>query len=80
MNGADVVRGLHDALSTGDVPGVLARLHADLVVDEPPDLPYGGEHHGRGAFVHSALGAMMGYARIDITEAAVHARAASPSN
>jgi uncharacterized protein len=47
MSAVEVLRGLDEALSVREVPGVLARLHAQVVVNEPPDLPYGGEHHGR---------------------------------
>jgi uncharacterized protein len=71
MSAADVVQGLYEALSKGDVPGVLARLDPDVIVDEPPALPYGGVHRGREVFVHSILGAMMGYANVEITEFAV---------
>jgi len=68
---ADVVRGLYDALSKGDVPGVLARLDPDVIVDEPDQLPYGGVHRGREVFVQSILGTMMGYANVAITDAEV---------
>jgi len=68
---ADVVRGLYAALSKGDVPGMLAKLAPDLIVDEPNRLPYGGVHQGREVFVQSILGAMTGYADVAITEAEV---------
>jgi ketosteroid isomerase-like protein len=68
---ADVVRGLYAALSKGDVPGVLARLAPDVIVDEPNQLPYGGVHQGREVFVQSVLGAMMGYADVAINDAEV---------
>ncbi|MGW3633020.1 nuclear transport factor 2 family protein [Streptomyces sp. NPDC005122] len=68
---ADVVRGLYDALSKGDVPGVLARLAPGVIVDEPDQLPYGGVHQGREAFVRSVLGAMTGHADVAITAAEV---------
>ncbi|MET9878232.1 nuclear transport factor 2 family protein [Actinacidiphila glaucinigra] len=68
---ADVVRGLYASLSEGDVPGVLARLAPEVIVDEPGQLPYGGVHQGREAFVRSVLGAMMGYAVVDISAAEV---------
>lgn len=35
---ADVVRGLYDALAKGDVPGLLARLAPEVIVDEPGQL------------------------------------------
>ncbi|MEU0034189.1 nuclear transport factor 2 family protein [Streptomyces sp. NPDC006333] len=68
---ADVVRGLYDALSKGDMPGVLARLDPEVIVDEPGQLPYGGVHRGREAFAQSVLGAMAAYADIAITAAEV---------
>ncbi|WP_329458987.1 nuclear transport factor 2 family protein [Streptomyces sp. NBC_01497] len=68
---AEIVRGLYAALSTGDVPGVLARLAPDVIVDEPRLLPYGGVHRGREAFVQSVLGAMTGHADVAITGAEV---------
>jgi ketosteroid isomerase-like protein len=68
---ADVVRGLYDALSKGDVPGVLAKLAPEVIVDEPDQLPYGGVHQGREAFAQSVLGAMMGYANVAMTDAEV---------
>lgn len=68
---SDVVRGLYDALSKGDVPGVLAKLTPEVIVDEPNQLPYGGMHQGRDMFVESVLGAMMGYADVVITDTQV---------
>ncbi|MFH8220544.1 nuclear transport factor 2 family protein [Streptomyces sp. NPDC018057] len=68
---AEVVRGLYDALIRGDVPGVLAKLDPEVIVDEPTQLPYGGVHRGREVFVQSILGAMTGYANVAITDAEV---------
>ena len=68
---AEIVRALYEALGKGDVPGVLARLDPDVIVDEPNQLPYGGVHRGREVFVQSILGAMMGYAEVAITAAEV---------
>lgn len=68
---ADVVRGLYAALSRGDVPGVLARLDPEVIVDEPSRLPYGGVHRGREVFARSVLGAMTGHADIAVTGAEV---------
>ncbi|GAA5161191.1 MULTISPECIES: nuclear transport factor 2 family protein [Amycolatopsis] len=68
---AQVVRELYDALSKGDVPGVLAKLAPEVIVDEPAQLPYGGVHRGSEVFVQSILGAMMGYANVVITSAEV---------
>lgn len=68
---AAVVRDLYAALTRGDVPGVLARLDPQVVVDEPNSLPYGGVHQGRDVFVQSILGAMMNYAEVAISDADV---------
>jgi ketosteroid isomerase-like protein len=68
---AAVVRDLYDALTRGDVPGVLARLDPQVVVDEPNSLPYGGVHQGRDVFAQSVLGVMAGHAEIAITVADV---------
>jgi ketosteroid isomerase-like protein len=68
---AQVVRGLYEALRTGDVTGVLARLAPEVVVDEPNELPYGGVHRGREAFAQSVLGAMTGHADMAVTDAQV---------
>lgn len=68
---ADVVRGLYAALAGGDIPGLLARLDPDVIVDEPAQLPYGGVHRGREVFVRSVLGAMTGHADVAITDAQV---------
>ena len=71
MSAGDVVRALYDSLAKGNVPGVIARLDPDVIVDEPPELPYGGVHRGRDVFVQSILGAMMCYAIVEITGATV---------
>ncbi|MET8812493.1 nuclear transport factor 2 family protein [Streptomyces sp. NPDC004549] len=68
---ADVVRRLYDALGRGDVPGVLAALHPEVTVDEPEQLPYGGVHRGREAFVGSVLSVMTGHAAVALTGAEV---------
>ncbi len=67
MSAADVLRRLYTALSAGDMPGLMACIDPDVVVDEPPGLPYGGVHHGRDAFIGSVLGAMAGFARIELS-------------
>ncbi|MFG3097935.1 nuclear transport factor 2 family protein [Streptomyces sp. NPDC048202] len=66
---ADVVRALYDALSRGDVPGVLARVAPDVIVDEPNRLPYGGVHRGREAFAESVLGGITAHADFSIDAA-----------
>lgn len=71
MSAGDVVRALYESLLKGDVPGFLARLDPDVIVNEPAELPYGGVHLGRDAFVQSVLGVITGHADIEITEATV---------
>lgn len=66
-----VVRALYAALSAGDVPGVVARLHPDVVVDEPPQLPWGGVTRGRDAYVAQILGGLSRAANITITNSRV---------
>ncbi|MBM2620923.1 nuclear transport factor 2 family protein [Actinoplanes sp. LDG1-06] len=64
MNTTEVLRSLYEALSKGDVAGVLARLDPDVVVDEPAELPYGGVNRGRDVFLQSVLGVMMSHAAV----------------
>lgn len=54
------------------MPGVLAKLDPEVIVDEPDQLPYGGVHQGHEVFVQSILGVMMGYADVAITDAEVY--------
>ena len=42
---------LYDAGLSGDLKGMVAALHPQLVVYEPSFLPYGGVTNGRDAFV-----------------------------
>lgn len=67
-----VLTSLYEALATGDVPGVLARLDPDVVVDEPAELPYGGVHRGRDVFLQSILGVMMSHAAVALTDFTVY--------
>lgn len=67
----NVVRAQYAALGKGDIPGILATLDPDVIIDEPQQLPYGGVHRGRDVFVQAVLGAMTGYARVQITKFAV---------
>lgn len=46
-NAVDVVRAVLEAMGRGDLEGLLASLHEDLEVHEPPGLPYGGVYKGR---------------------------------
>lgn len=60
MNEAEaVVLGLIDAMSAGDIDGMLSRMAPDVVVMEPESLPYGGEHHGIEAFCKNVLEVMV---------------------
>jgi hypothetical protein len=68
VSATDVLRALYQALSAGDLPAVIACVDPDVIVDEPPELPYGGIHLGRDEFIQSILGVMMGYAAVQLTE------------
>lgn len=46
-----VVQALYDAGARGDVPALMDHLAEDIVVHEPPFLPYGGRYAGREAFL-----------------------------
>jgi ketosteroid isomerase-like protein len=46
-----VVEKMNAAASAGDFAGMMAMFASDLVVHEPPFLPWGGEHHGHDGFV-----------------------------
>jgi ketosteroid isomerase-like protein len=46
-----VVEKMNAAGSAGDFAGMMAMFASDLVVHEPPFLPWGGEHHGHDGFV-----------------------------
>lgn len=71
-NAVAVLRSLYEALSVGDVPGVLARLHPAVVVDEPAELPYGGVHRGSDVFLQSVLGVMISHAAIALTDFTIY--------
>ena len=62
-----VVRGLIDAVSAGDVQGMLSRLAPDVEVIEPPSLPYGGVHQGIEAFVSGVIEVMLAKAEMGAT-------------
>lgn len=51
---------LYDAGLSGDLPGMLAALHDELVVYEPSFLPYGGVTRGPKAFAE-LFGTIMRY-------------------
>jgi hypothetical protein len=45
-----LMQALYDAVSAGDLDGVLNRLADDVVIREPAFLPYGGEYRGKELF------------------------------
>lgn len=45
------VEKMYAAGTAGDIEGMLGLLAEDLVVHEPPFLPYGGDHHGHDGFL-----------------------------
>lgn len=49
--GLATVRRFYDHISSGDLEGAAALLHDELVIHEPPGLPYGGDYHGPAGFV-----------------------------
>ncbi|GAB2458862.1 nuclear transport factor 2 family protein [Jatrophihabitans fulvus] len=53
----EATRELVSRTSAGGLEAVLVTLHDDLVLDEPPFLPYGGIHHGRDGFLAVMKGA-----------------------
>lgn len=55
-----VVRSLIDAVSAGNIEGMLALLAPDLEVVEPASLPYGGVHKGVEAFCKDVIEVMLG--------------------
>lgn len=50
---------MYDSAAKGDFAAVLACLADDLVVHEPPFLPYGGDHQGVDAFANGVIPAVM---------------------
>ena len=48
-SGAEIVRRFYELLGQGDADAAQALLHEDLVIDEPPELPFGGIFRGRSA-------------------------------
>jgi hypothetical protein len=50
---ADAARRLFEAVESRNSQGVAAIYHQNIVINEAPSLPYGGEYHGHeGAFRH----------------------------
>lgn len=69
---ADVVRELYTALLEADMPRALATLAPDLIVDHTNELPYGGVHHGREAWVESVLKVITGHADVGRIDFRIH--------
>jgi hypothetical protein len=47
----DLLRRFAKEVTTGNRDGLRSILAEDVVVHEAPALPYGGDHHGREAFI-----------------------------
>ena len=45
-----LMQGIYDAVSAGDLDGVFNRLADDVLIREPEFLPYGGEYRGKELF------------------------------
>jgi ketosteroid isomerase-like protein len=60
------------AMSRGDLPAVLERLHPDVELREPESLPYGGVRHGHAGFTE-VLQIMVSLAELEILDHTVHA-------
>lgn len=71
VESTEVMHRLYEALASGDIPGLSARISPEVVVDEPPALPYGGVTRGRDNFLESVLGTMAALAAIEISDYAV---------
>lgn len=53
---ASVVQAFHDAMKSMDPVALVASLAEDLVVVEPPSLPYGGTTKSRDEFFERVVG------------------------
>jgi hypothetical protein len=49
-----VVRAIHSASASGDIDKERQLFSPDLVIEEPPYLPYGGTYHGYDGFMRLA--------------------------
>ncbi|HKP44061.1 nuclear transport factor 2 family protein [Mycobacterium sp.] len=47
-----IVEAMYAAVMAGDVDGLFAHFSDDIVVSEPPFLPYGKVCHGKEEFLH----------------------------
>lgn len=66
-----VVRSLIDAMSAGDIEGMLSRMAPDIEVREPESLPYGGVHHGIEAFCKNVIEVMLAKVEMGATNHAL---------
>jgi ketosteroid isomerase-like protein len=55
----DLVRGVYDAFSRGDVDAVFAAMTPDIEWDESPGMPYGGIYHGREEIAAKVFGPIL---------------------
>jgi ketosteroid isomerase-like protein len=53
-----VVRAIHAASARGDLDKERQLFSPDLIIEEPPYLPYGGTYHGYDGFLRLALQAV----------------------
>src|SRR5882757_2066786 len=53
-----VVRAIHAASARGDLENERQLFSPDLVIEEPPYLPYGGTYHGYDGFLRLATRAV----------------------
>src|SRR3984893_3386137 len=53
-----VVRAIHAASARGDLEKERQLFSPDLVIEEPPYLPYGGTYHASGGFLRLATHAI----------------------
>jgi hypothetical protein len=53
-----VVQAIHAASASGDIEKESRLFSPDLVIEEPPYLPYGGTFHGYDGFMRLALQAI----------------------
>lgn len=69
MNQAEaIVRAMIDAVSAGDIDGMLSHLAPDVEVVEPESLAYGGVYRGIDSFLKDVIGVMFEKAAMGATE------------
>lgn len=67
---SDVIRAGYEALMTGDMPGLMACVAEDVVIDRPSLLLWGSPQLGRDYFAN-VLGSMAACCDFEITASAV---------